>query len=55
MLEDSVGYVRLKVFLENKDALRDSASLVRVRLEQLAHAGPILRVRPAGQPWRKWC
>jgi carboxyl-terminal processing protease len=39
MLEDSVGYVRLKVFLENKDALRDSASLVRVRLEQLAHAG----------------
>ena len=39
MLEDSVGYVRLKVFLENKDALRDSASLVRVRLEELAHAG----------------
>lgn len=39
MLEDSVGYVRLRFFLENKDALRDSASLVRVRLEQLAHAG----------------
>jgi carboxyl-terminal processing protease len=39
MLEDSVGYVRLKFFLETKDALRDSASLVRVRLEQLAHAG----------------
>jgi carboxyl-terminal processing protease len=39
MLEDSVGYVRLKVFLETKDPLRDSASLVRARLEQLAHAG----------------
>src|SRR5947209_13305639 len=39
MLEDSVGYVRLRFFLENKDALRDSASLIRVRLEQLAHAG----------------
>jgi len=39
MLEDSVGYVRLRFFLGSKDALRDSASLVRVRLEQLTHAG----------------
>lgn len=39
LLEDRVGYVRLKIFLDNKDALRDSASLVRERLEQLAHAG----------------
>jgi carboxyl-terminal processing protease len=39
MLEDSVGYVRLRVFMESKDALRDSASLVRARVEQLAHAG----------------
>jgi len=39
MLEDNVGYVRLRFFLDSKDALRDSAALVRVRLEQLAHAG----------------
>jgi hypothetical protein len=39
MLDDNVGYVRLKIFVETKDALRDSASLVRVRLEQLAYAG----------------
>jgi C-terminal processing protease CtpA/Prc len=39
MLEDGVGYVRLKGFLKTKDALRDSASLVRMRLEQLAQAG----------------
>jgi carboxyl-terminal processing protease len=39
MLEDSVGYVRLRFFMQSKDALRDSASLVRVRVEQLAHAG----------------
>jgi carboxyl-terminal processing protease len=39
MLEDSVGYVCLKVFLDTKDPLTDSASLVRARLEQLAQAG----------------
>jgi len=39
MLDDNVGYVRLKVFVASKDAQRDSASLVRVRLEQLALAG----------------
>jgi carboxyl-terminal processing protease len=39
MLGDSVGYVRLRFFMESKDALRDSASLVRARIEQLAHAG----------------
>ena len=36
-----VGYVRLKVFVESKDALRDSASLVRARLDQLAGAGAL--------------
>ena len=39
ILEGSVGYLRLNFFLETKDPLRDSVSLVRARLEQLTRAG----------------
>lgn len=39
MLDDHVGYVRLKVFMASKDPQRDGASLIRARLERLAHAG----------------